>query len=81
MQEETLSPETVSHKESLHRRIHCEHSDMRTGDSLHSSNYSHNPPEDAFHKQNSHAPGKASVIYIEKNLCKWKKCVEGFYKH
>ncbi|KAB0346564.1 hypothetical protein FD754_011421, partial [Muntiacus muntjak] len=27
-------------------------------------------PVDAFHKQNSHAPGKASMIYAGKNLCK-----------
>ena len=31
-------------------------------------------PVDAFHKQNSQAPGKASMIYTGKNLCKWKKC-------
>ena len=76
-----LEPKDFSHKESLLRRMNCEHSDMRTGDSLHYSNYSSNPPEDAFHKQNSHAPGKVSMIYAEKNLCKWKKCGEGFNKH
>ena len=56
------------------RRMSCEHSGVRTGDSLHSSNYWSNPLVDAFHKQNSHAPGKASMIYTGKNLCTWKKC-------
>ena len=64
MQKDPLSPGTVSHRESLLRRMNCEPSDMRAGDSLHSSNYSSNPLEDAFHKQNSHAPCVFTYLWV-----------------
>lgn len=62
------------------RRMSCEHRGVRTGDSLHSSSHWSNPPVDAFRKQNSRAPGKASVIYtgkslqVEENVGRFNKC-------